>query len=660
LSVFGFDPNADFNAIAQEGRGRRIFPAAAEQSLLLQKISGQMPHGGGVRIETHRAEFDLLRQWIATGATRATVDTPTVERIEFSPRERIMGIDQSQVTQVTAFYSEGTRRDVTSLVQFHSNRPAIANVDEGGFVTTGTSPGTAAIMATFMGHVDVFHITVPQPGGPVDPAKLVEHNYIDRFVNQNLQRLNIGVSGQAGDSVYLRRIYLDLIGTLPTPEEAKQFLDDTSADRRQQLAAALLARPEFADYWALKWADLLHVNRGALGHKNANLYYRWIHKSFASNMPFDEFARKIVSAEGALRDNPEGNLYKVVAKPDEVASALSQVFLGVRIECAQCHHHPFDRWGQDDYYGMQAFFTQVKFKSTVRGEVLLATGDTKTTHPRTGESIFAHGLGEPMPSEEVNHDRRKDFAKWLTADANPWFAKSMTNRVWAHFMGRGIVEPVDDMRLTNPPSNPELLAALADDFKRNGYDLKKLIVSITTSAAYQRSNDVVDSNRGDQRNYSRYPFKPLPAEVLLDAVCQVTGVPEKFKGVPSGSRAIQLWDSEVPHDFLRLFGRPIRLTACECERVSEPTVSQVLHAFNSPRIQTKLARPDGAVAKLCRDQASDAQLIDQLYLSYFSRLPDETERETVLEYIKSHPHRNKAVEDVAWTMLNSLEFLFNH
>ncbi|MFT5526601.1 MAG: hypothetical protein ACI9HK_004578, partial [Pirellulaceae bacterium] len=290
LSVFGFDPNADFNAIAQEGRGRRIFPAAAEQSLLLQKISGQMPHGGGVRIETHRAEFDLLRQWIATGATRATVDTPTVERIEFSPRERIMGIDQSQVTQVTAFYSEGTRRDVTSLVQFHSNRPAIANVDEGGFVTTGTSPGTAAIMATFMGHVDVFHITVPQPGGPVDPAKLVEHNYIDRFVNQNLQRLNIGVSGQAGDSVYLRRIYLDLIGTLPTPEEAKQFLDDTSADRRQQLAAALLARPEFADYWALKWADLLHVNRGALGHKNANLYYRWIHKSFASNMPFDEFA----------------------------------------------------------------------------------------------------------------------------------------------------------------------------------------------------------------------------------------------------------------------------------------------------------------------------------------------------------------------------------
>jgi hypothetical protein len=660
LSVFGFDPDADFNAITQEGRGRRIFPAAAEQSLLLQKVSGQMPHGGGVRIESERAEFDLLREWVVAGALRATPDTATVDRIEITPADRLMAFDQNQVTQVTAFYSDGLSRDVTNLVQFHSNRPAIGNVDADGIVITGTTAGTAAVMATFMGHVDVLQITVPQPGESIDDSGFDEFNYIDRFVNRNLKRLNIGPSNQADDATFLRRVYLDLIGTLPSAEESRQFLGKKDPKRRQQLVAELMERPEFADYWALKWADLLHVNRRALGHKNANAYYRWIHRSFAENMPLDQFAKEIVTAEGALRDVPAGNLFKVVTKPNEVASALSQVFMGVRIECAQCHHHPFDRWGQSDYYGMQAFFTQVSFKKSDRGELLLASGKQKTNHPRTGEAVFAHGLGEAMPEEEMEGDRRKEFASWLTSESNPWFARNMTNRVWGHFMGRGIVEPVDDLRLTNPPSNPELLEALAAQFKGNQYDLRKLILDITASAAYQRSNEVLQTNRGDQRNYSRFAFKSLPAEVLLDAVCQVTGVPEKFDGVPAGSRAIQLWDSEVPHEFLRLFGRPIRVTACECERVSEPTVSQVLHAFNSPRVQSKLSRPDGTIAKLCRKGLADSELIDELYLSYFSRLPDEKEREAVLKYVKSRSDRTKAFEDVAWSMLNSLEFLFNH
>ena len=426
------------------------------------------------------------------------------------------------------------------------------------------------------------------------------------------------------------------------------------------LVEELLRRPEYADYWALKWADLLRVDRLKLGRKQAYLYYKWIRDSFAANAPLDRFARELVTAEGPLSEAPAGHFYKVVAQPNDMASTVSQVFLGVRIDCAQCHHHPYDRWSQQDYFGMQAHFTQVGFKPTPQGEAVTNAGAAQTKHPRTGEAIFAHALTQPMPEASPDGNRRELLADWLTDGDNPWFARNLANRVWAHFMGRGLVEPVDDFRLTNPPSNPELLDALAEHLGDNDFDMQQLIQLITSSQSYQRRSATNASNTDDQQNYSRFLFKRLDAEVLLDAVCQTTGIGEKFHGVPQGSRAIQLWDSNVPHYFLELFGRPVRATACECERAVEPTVGQVLHVLNSPEIQGKLAHDGGRLARLDEQLPGNAELVDELYLTFFSRFPTAEEQQVGIEYLGQIDNRRQAVEDLAWSMMNSLEFLFNH
>ncbi|HTN76782.1 MAG TPA: DUF1553 domain-containing protein, partial [Pirellulaceae bacterium] len=351
--------------------------------------------------------------------------------------------------------------------------------------------------------------------------------------------------------------------------------------------------------------------------------------------------------------------------PGAAASAISQVFLGVRIECAQCHHHPYDRWSQTDYFGMTAYFTQLQQKKSRRGELLIAVGNPTTKHPRTGEVITAHPLGRPMPESNIAGDRRLELAAWLTAADNPFFARNWSNRIWAHMLGRGIVEPVDDFRLTNPPSNPELLDALSQHFVEQRFDLQALLRTIIASRVYQQSSQPNATNERDQQNYSRYLLKCLEAEVLLDAVCDVTAVPEKFEGVPAGARAIQLWDSQVDHYFLRLFGRPSRQTVCECERVSEPSVAQVLHLLNSERVQQKLSRDDGRLHQLARTITDNGQLVDELYLTLFSRLPSSSERQVAIDHLQTVPantmaRRQEVVEDLAWTMLNSLEFVFNH
>ena len=660
LSVFGFDPNADYQAIAMEARGRRVFAAAPERSLLLQKVSGIVPHGGGVRIETDREEYKVLQAWIESGMPRSSEDDPVIERIELFPKKRQMTFGTEQRLRAVVTFADGRVADVSRLAQFQSNNDALAVVDESGLVRAGQSPGSVAIMVTYMGNVDVFHATIPRPGKTVDLSGVTEKNTIDHFVHQKLKQLNISPSSSATDHDFLRRVYLDIIGTLPTAREAKAFLADTRADKRARLVDELLDRPEFADYWALKWADLLRINRRELGRKQAYQYYRWIHDNFRNNRPLDKFAAELLTAEGPLRDAPAGHFYKVVKQPNEMASTLSQALLGVRIECAQCHHHPFDRWSQTDYFGMQAFFTQVGFKNSTRGEMLQASGSRKTVHPRTGQVVFAHALDAKQPEVEPEGNRRLMLAMWLTAPDNPWFARNLANRAWAHFMGRGLVEPVDDVRLTNPPSNPELLNALAQHLIDYKFDFQELIRFITASQAYQRSNQVNETNEHDEQNYSRFTFKPLDSEVLFDAVCQVTGAAEKFHGVPVGPRAIQLWDSEVPHDFLKLFGRPTRATACECERVSEPNVSQVLHAFNSPRIQQKLSYADGLIAKLVRQSSSNKVLVEELYLTYFARYPSDDESKTAVTYLAQQSDRRQAAEDIAWSMLNSLEFLFNH
>lgn len=660
LSVFGFDPPADFAALTKEARGRRVFPSAPEQSLILAKASGQIAHGGGVRIPRGSRDYETIRAWIAAGMPFGKDTDPRVLSIRVEPSERLLAMKSRQQLRVIARYSDGREIDATAYAKFQSNNEALASVDANGVVTTAEAPGDVAVMASFMNAVDVFRALVPLPGKIDNYPALAQNNFIDALVFRKLQKLNILPSEPADDADYLRRVYIDVIGTLPTAEESRRFLADTSADRRAKLVDRLLERPEFADYWSLKWSDLLRVDRQALGHKRAYAFYRWIRESIAANKPLDRFARELITAEGPLTEVGPANFFKVVPKPGEAASTLSQVLLGVRIGCAECHHHPFDRWSQNDYYGMQAFLAPLSVKKAPQDEMLMMTGDVPTKNPRTGELVLAHPLGDKIASTMAG-DRRQALAVWMTAADNPWFARNLANRLWAHFLGRGLVEPVDDVRATNPPSNPELLDALAKHLVDNRFDVRQLIRAITASRVYQLSAKPNNTNERDEQNHSRALFKRIDAEVLLDMVCQTTGVPEKFPGVPAGYRAIQLWDSKASHYFLKLFGRPVRASACDCERNQEPSVAQVLHVLNSPEIHDKLGHEGGALAKLLKKHTDDGPLVDELYLSFFSRLPAAKERQTALEYIgEEKTKRRQAVEDLAWSMMNSLEFIFNH
>ncbi len=661
LSVFGFDPVTDHAALTKEARGRRILPAAPDASLLLLKASGAMAHGGGVRIRQGSQDIETLRAWIAAGTPLGAQAAPHVVSIRVEPHERLMDMKALQQLRVIGCFSDGRDVDVTNHARFQTNNEALASVSEDGLVSVGNTPGEVAVMASYLGCVDSFRAVIPRPDKIANYPKLPEFNFIDAHVHRKLQKLNIVPSEPADDATFLRRVYLDVIGTLPTADEARGFLIDKSSDKRARLVDGLLQRPEFSDYWALKWADLLRVDRQALGHKRAYAFYRWIRDSFAQNKPLDQFTRELILAEGPLDEVGQAIFYKVVRKPGDEASTVAQIFLGIRLACAECHHHPFDRWSQSDYYGMQAYFAPLDVKGGARGESLQSAGNPLTKHPRTGETVYARTLGAPLIDKSTEGDRRSALAAWLTAPENPWFAKNLANRLWAHFLGRGLVEPVDDIRDTNPPSNPELLDALAKHFADVKFDMKQMIRMITASAAYQRSTKPNPTNAADEINASRALFRRLDAEVLLDMVSQTTGIEERFRGAPPGTRAIQLWDSKVPHYFLKLFGRPQRITACECERITEPGVSQVLHLLNSPEIQAKLSHDRGTVARLAQTRADDEALVDELYLTFFSRYPTVEERATALRHLSRDPSKRRAaVEDIAWSMLNSLEFVFNH
>ncbi|MEY2727588.1 MAG: hypothetical protein RLZZ458_3455 [Planctomycetota bacterium] len=666
LSVFGFDPLADYQAIVQDGFGRRVFPGVPENSLLLLKATGQVPHGGGARLDPSRAEYQRLRNWIAAGMPFGTATDPQVERIEVHPKSGLLAFQQQQALKVTAIWSNGIAEDITALATWQTNSESLAQVDEYGCVIAGQSPGTVAVMASYLGRVDTFEGLIPQPQ-PLDTGDqqrlqlaVASTNPLDRLVARRLEQLNLPPAELCDDAVYHRRVFLDLIGTLPTAAESREFLAQTQANRRELLVDRLLARSEFNDFWALKWADLLRVNRRTLGRKAARAYHEWIRECFEQNLPLDQFAAKLLTAEGPLSDNPAGWFFKASKDPHELTNTASQVFLGVRIECARCHHHPWDRWSQTDYHGMQAFLTQAAFKPSSGGEALTAAGTARTIHPRTGQEVYAHALDEPVPQQQPPGDRRLLLAAWLTAPANPWFARNLANRTWAHFLGKGLVEPVDDVRLTNPPSNPELLQVLAEQLVASRFNFRQFVRGIVLSETYQRSTQPAPAAIGDEQNYSRFPLKRLDAEVLLDAVSSVTGVPEQFSGMPAGARAIQLWDSHLTHPFLTLFGRPVRETACECERVSEPSVGQVLHVQNSPEIDARLRHANGQIAELCRTSPDDTALVHELYLICFGRFPEPSEQAAALQHLTTAPDRREAVEDLTWSMLNSLEFLFNH
>jgi len=661
LSVFAFDPGADYSALVKEGRGRRINAAAPDESLLLRKASGTAPHGGGIRIKADTKDYATLRNWIAAGMPVGDPNAPKLVSLRVEPVEKILGTKATQQLRVLAKYTDGHEADVTEHSRFQMNHEGLASVTAAGLVTTAETPGEVAVMAAYMGEVGLFRAIVPRPGAAVAADKLPEFNFIDGLVGKKLVKLNVAPSRVCDDAEFLRRVTLDLVGSLPTPEEVRTFLADKSSDKRSKRVEELLKRPEFADLMAKRWADILRVDRQALGHERAYAYYRWIRAAFAENKPFDAFARELLTAEGPLKEVPAANFFQVVTKPGEAASTLSQVFLGVRIACAECHHHPSDRWTQTDYTGMVSFFTPLSSKGSGPGEALFASGDPISKHPRTGESVFAYALGTSMPKANPTGDRRAVLAEWMTDPKNPFFARNLANRVWAMLLGRGVVEPVDDVRVTNPPSNPELLDGLAAFVVEKKFDVRALVRVICASRTYQTSSTPNASNEKDELNFSRALFKRPDAEVLLDMISQVTGVAERYPGMPAGTKAIQLWDSKTRHDFLRLFGRPQRATACECERNTEPSTGQVLNLLNSPELQKKLTHESGTIAKLVQAQADDAKLTEELYLRLFGRFPTTKELDTAVAYLgRKTSERRKAAEDLMWAMMNSLEFQFNH
>lgn len=668
LSLLGFDNQFDYAAIVQEARGRRVFPAAPDASLLLLKASGQVPHGGGKRLPTDDPNFARLRQWIAAGTPRTPTNAAKLDRITVAPSSRSLAPNATQQLAVTAHYSDGTTEDVTRLAAFQSSESGYVGADEGGLAKAGPLPGEAAVMARFMHKFAVCHVVVPMPGTVADEvyAKLPRKNFIDGHVWDKLKALGVTPSEPAPEATFHRRAYLDVIGRLPTPDETRAFLSDTNPKKREKLIDELLDRPEYADFWANKWADLIRPNPYRVGIKAVFNLDAWLRDSFRKNKPYDQFVRELLTARGSTFHNGAAVMFRDRREPDEIATIASQLFLGVRLDCAKCHHHPFEVWGQDDFYSFAAFFARVGHKGTglsppISGgeEFVFAAPAGQVKHPVTGEVMPTKPLLGKTVDVPEDGDPREALADWVTAPDNPFFARVIVNRVWADLMGRGIVEPVDDLRATNPPSNGPLLDALAADFRDNGYDLKKLIRTICTSHAYGLSSIPNDRNAGDGRNYSRHYRQRLRAEVLLDAVCDVTGVKESFAAMPAGSRAMELWTVRSQSVFLDSFGRPDPNQDPPCERTTDTTVVQALHLMNAPGVQDKVTADAGRAAKLAASKKSNAEVVEEVYLLVYGRPPTDDEKAACLRWFdKPGLKRRQAVEDLMWALLNTPEFVF--
>ncbi len=669
LSLLGFDPDFDYGAITREARGRRVFPSAPEASLLLRKASAQAPHGGGRRLSADGPGYDLLRRWVAAGCPRTPADAPKLARITVEPAERLLAAGAEQQLAVTAHYTDGSAEDVTHLATFQSNESVFAAVDAAGRVKAGPLPGEAAVMARYMEKFAVCNILIPNPRpAPAEVyAKLPRHNFIDGLVWDKLRRLGVTPSAPAPDATFHRRAYLDVIGRLPTPDETRAFLADPSPDKRARLIGRLLDRPEYADFWANKWADLLRPNPYRVGSKAVFNLDAWLRDAFRRNKPYDQFVRELLTAQGSTFRNGAAVLFRDRREPAEIATMVSQLFLGVRLDCARCHHHPFEVWSQDDFYSFAAFFARVGRKGTglsppISGgeEVVFAAPRGEVKHPVTGKVMLPRQLLGQAAETAEDRDPRQVLADWVTAPENPTFAKVIANRVWADLMGRGLVEPVDDLRATNPPTNGPLLDALADDFRKNGHDLKQLIRTITTSYVYGLSSLPSADNAGDTRNYSRHARHRLRAEVLLDAVTDITGVPETFAAMPPGSRAMEVWTARSPSVFLDSFGRPDLNQDPPCERTTDTSVVQALHLMNAPNLQRKVASDDGRAVRLAASTMSAQEIVDELYLLVYSRYPtDEEKKACVRRFEKPGANRRQVTEDLMWALLNTPEFVFN-
>jgi hypothetical protein len=659
LSLFGFDDEFDFAAVVKSTRGRRINVAAPETSLFLRKATGDLPHGGGRKIESGGLWYARILRWLREGAMLDELNEIETTRIEIFPTTVSIRRESGQQLQVFAINSDGTKRCVTREAEFISNATDVAEVDSNGLVQVSTVPGEAAILARYRGEVSVARVRLPQ-SGDVRRPKLA--NPIDTLVWDRFALLGIQPSELVDDASFLRRVYLDLIGTLPTVEEARAFLSDSSHNKREKVIDDLLSRPEYADFWAMKWADILRVDRERIQSNGTIAMTRWLRGQFADNRPYDQFVTDVITAVGSSVSEGPAAFYVVHNDAEKLARSISQAFLGVRIECAQCHHHPFEKWGQHDYFAFAGFFTGVQQKKmgTFAQKITEGPGED-LTHPITLQKVPMAGLGgEPMLVGE-DSSRRAALASWMTQPTNPFLARMFVNRLWAHYFGRGLADPIDDMRSTNPASNEPLLNMLADRFVAHDFDVKKITRFILTSRVYQLSVMVNQSNKFDNQNFSHARWKAMSAEVLLDAISQATGVNESFNGWPKGYRAIEIWDNRMPNYFFRIFGKPQRVSVCECERGTEPSIAQALHLMNAPETMKKLRSRFGVVRRLVDSNRSPADIVDELYLATLSRFPRTEERDLMVSVFDDpSSSRQTAVEDILWTLINTREFVFNH
>ena len=676
LSLLGFEPQEDYEHIVKEARGRRVFPSAPEQSLLVLKPANIVPHGGGKHLDPDSAEYKTLVRWISEGMRYGSEDDPVLESIDVQPKRMSMKVNSKQPLKVIAKYSDGSTRDVTHMALYEPNDKSMAETTEEGLVETLDIPGNVAVMVRYSGLVSVFNVSIPL-GAPIE-ALPAEKNFIDQFVFANLKTIGVPPSPVCDDATFLRRVSLDIAGRLPTAEDTAAFLADKDPAKRDKKIDELLDTPDYADFFANKWTALLKNQREDKADITANFaFHSWVRDGMLANKPYDEMVKQILAATGTIVENPAVAWYKRVKEPNEQLEDVAQLFLGVRMQCAQCHHHPFERWSQHDYYAFAAYFSRVGRKPTaIAGEDLIfhERGVAEYENKKTNVKVKPAALGEEPVEIAPDDDPRLQLAEWMRQADNPFFAKALVNRYWKHFFKRGLVEPEDDIRDTNPATNPELLDALASHFIDSGFDLKEVVRAITRSQTYQLSAMPNEHNVIDKQNFSHYYPKRMQAEVLLDAVDLLAGVSTTFANLPDGTRAISLPDNSynAASPFLKVFGRPDGASVCECERVQTSSLAQSLHLMNSADVKGKLASNTGRAAELAKPEITDADAISEIYLAAFSRQPTAEELSIAQDYVLQPRNdangkplaeataKRQRYEDLIWAIMNTKEFLYNH
>ncbi len=665
LSLRGYDAFGDFDVLTRQARGRRVVPSDPGRSLVLLKPSGGVPHNGGFRFDVDSHEYRVLAEWIAAATPAPSDDDPRIEHIEILPKQVVLGVEATQQLIVRARFSDGHEEDVTRWAKYDATNSSVAQVDEQGRVSV-VGEGEGVVTVWYLSRVTAATITVPlrQELPPEVFTKATRRNFIDDLVLDKLESINIPPSPRCDDSEFIRRAYLDTIGVLPKAERTRAFLIDTAEDKRDRLIEELLAREEFVDYWSYKWSDLLLVNSSKLPPAAMWAYYDWVRNNVAANTPWDAMVREILTATGSTLENGATNFYVLHQDPADLTETTSQAFLGMSIMCAKCHNHPLEKWTNDQYFAMANLFARVRVKDAdgAGHRIVFNTNEGDLVQPLRGEPQTPTPLdGEPLPADSPI-DRRLHLANWVVAPENPYFARAITNRVWANFFHQGLVESVDDLRLTNPPSNGLLLAAASEYLVDHQFDLKALMQTILQSETYQRGSTPLPGNMADERFYSRYYPRRLMAEMLLDVTSQVTMVPTVFDGYPSGWRAMQLPDSSVDSYFLKTFGRPDRVITCVCERTETPNMVQVLHLSNGQTLNNKLEAAGNRIETLLASNATSEEIIADVYLNAFCRFPTDQEKEQLLQVFADTPddQRRGATEDLFWSILTSKEFLFNH